>query len=334
MTDTLVTRMWQWTKDKLRLGYGILVESGRRYGEYRVNRMSAAVAYRAMFAIAPLILIATWVFGLIIGTEEAQTSLYSAIADFAGEQVAELVEQLVVSAATGATAAAIIGFGLFLWTASSLFLELQRDLNDIFDVPSDYQSGVVAYVVQRGLGFLSTLAVGLLLIVIWALNLIWSLFDELFAGRGLGVLHDIIGAVAPIVSLILMPILFAVLLQSFVRLRISKRALYLGSIFTSVIFVISTFGVSLYFQWDANTTATEVAGAVFVILFAAFLLSSVFLYGAIVTRVYEHFLNTGNLRPDGPPEPEVVVGQPEPALPLATLAGFLGGLLVAWRRKQ
>lgn len=327
--------MWDRLKSITVFAFQVLWEAGQRYGPERVPRMAAAISYRMIFAIAPLMLIAVWVFGLVIGDDgDARQEIMDRIRDFGGEQMAEAVETFVDSAVAGGDIAAVVGFALLLWTASSLFLEVQNDLNDIFEVPSEHTTGVVSFVTKRGLGFLWTLGLGLLVMLFWGLGLVWGLFAGFFEGQGLRILHEVVGWAAPLVSLVVLPILFALVLQTLTRTRVRARAVYFGSIFTSVVFVLSTFGIRLYFEFDADTSASQVAGAFFVILFATFVLSSVFLYGALVTRVYNQYLETGEVGGEDQSIPDVVVTEPEPSMPMAAVLAFLGGLFVGWRRKR
>ncbi len=328
-------KMWNWLKDRAVFTFSVLREAGVAFGQDRANRMSAAVAYRMIFALAPLMLIALWVFGLILGDSTgAEQEMLDRIESIAGTQVAGAVSILIASAIETGDAAAVVGFVLLLWTSSSLFLELQNDLNDIFEVPYDHITGVAAFIRQRGLGFLWTLGLGVLLITVWAVNFLWGFFESLFDRSGLRLFHDVIGQLSPFVSLVVLPVLFALVFQSLTRVRVRRRALFFGSAFTSVMFVISAFGIGLYFNWDENTSASQFAGALFVILLATFVLSAVFLYGAEVTNVYHRYIETGEIEAEEPPGPEVVVAQPEPAMPLAAVLGFLGGLFVGWRRRS
>ncbi len=268
--------------------YGILREAGERYGRDRVNRMSAAVAYRMIFAVTPLMLVAVWVFGKIVGSNsEAEQQLIDAISNLAGPTVAEALQTFVGTAITGADTAAIIGFVLLIWTASTLFIEVQNSLNDIFGVPYDYTSGPIAYMRKRGLGFLWTLGLGVLLVVVWGVNAVWGFFESVFERNGMSTVHEVVQLLSPVVSLILLPVVVALVFQSLIRVEVRRKALYLGSIFTSIAFLITAYGIGLYFSWDSDTSASQVAGALFVILLATFVLSGVFLFGAVVTKTYD-----------------------------------------------
>lgn len=313
----------------------ILKAAGKEYGEDRVARMSAAVAYRAIFALAPLLLLAVFVFGVFIGSNvEAQAQIFDAVERYAGGQVADSVDDVLDSFEDSRNPAAVFGFLLLLWTASALFMELQNSLNDIFGVSRERTSGVVAFIRKRGIGFLFALGLGLVLIGVWLLNFIWNFLGGLFP-EDLEPVHRLIGILAPIVSLVVLPLVIAVSIQVLSRVKLRWRAVWWGSFFTSVLFLAAAYGTGLYFEW-AGATAAGVAGSIFIILLLAFILSTVFLFGAEVTKVYDHYLDNGEVTPTAASAspPEVVVAEPDRSAPMAAVFAFLAGLFVGWRRRD
>ena len=95
----------------------------------------------------PLLIIAVAVLGSFLGSqEEAQQEIVEGIESVLGPEVARIVDDILTSALGSTSTAYLIGGILLVWTASSLFLEMQRDLNDIFDVPHEEVAGIVAMV--------------------------------------------------------------------------------------------------------------------------------------------------------------------------------------------
>lgn len=318
--------------------FEILKVAGKEYGADRVARMSAAVAYRAIFALAPLLLLAVFVFGLLIGGNgQARVEILDAVDRFAGGQVEDAVNDVLGSVEDTRNAAGVFGFLLLLWTASALFMELQNSLNDIFHVPHERTSGVVAFMRKRGIGFLFALGLGLVLVAVWLLNFVWNLLEGLFPAD-LAAVHDVIGVLTPLVSIVVLPFVIALSFQVLSRVKVRWRAVWWGSFFTSVAFLAAAYGTGLYFS-ESGATAAGVAGSIFIILLLAFILSSVFLFGAEVIKVYNDYLMSGEIStPQDEPEavvdePEAVVDEPETAAPLAAVFGFLAGLFVGWRRR-
>lgn len=325
--------MWAKTKDAANVTYEIFKSAAKQYGIDRVNRMAAAVAYRTMFALAPLLLVAVSVLGIFVGDVEARGEILDAVGRVAGETIEEALADFLRSVSQSSGVAGFVGFALLLWTSSSLFMELQNNLNDIFDVPREKTTGVMGFVVKRGLGFLWAFSLGLLLVAIWLLNSLWQFVDG-FLPPSFDPVHEVISYLAPVVSLLILPFLFALIFQSLTRVSVRWRAIWWGSFFTAAVFLLATYGTGLYFSL-AGTTAVGIAGSIFVVLLLAYVLSAVFLFGAEVTKVYDSYLDGVSLEfLDKDEQPEAFVDIPEPALPLAALLAFLGGLLIGWRRKQ
>jgi len=324
-------------KTNLKLAYDVIVAAGKEFGADRVSRMAAAVAYRTMFALAPLFLLAVSIFGLVLGNnDDARAEVLMRVRQFAGPEVQGALETFIGSVEVAGGTAALLGIVLLFWTASSLFIEIQADLNDIFHVPQEEVSGVKGFVRKRLLGFLWVLGVGIALIAIWLVNAVWRFFGDEILPAGVERVHFVVGLLAPLVSVILLPFLLALFFRTMSAVRLRWRAIWWGSFFTSVGFLAAAYGVGLYFSWEGDSV-NKAAAALFVILLLAFVMAAVFLFGAEVTKVYGDYLARGEVKPPSAREqyrPEVVVSQPDRPIPLAALFAFVAGLFVGWRRRS
>lgn len=324
-------------KKRLYFAYEVLFEAGQAFGVHRANRMAAAIAYRAMFAAAPLLIIATAIVGPLIGEDTIRQEILESVTTAFGPEVAASVEVLLEGVLTVSSTTAVIGVALLFWTASSLFLEMQHDLNDIFDVPYEFVSGVFSLAKKRGIGFLWAFALGLGLMGIWLLNLVWRFLDGLFPDQ-LTALHRVLAFLTPLLSFVLLPVVFALIFQTMTVVKVRWRAVWWGGFITSLMFLVSAYGIGIYFEYFDHTSAASVAASFVVVLFLAYLLSSVFLFGAEVTKAYDVYLVRGeiggSLFLEPPPPTEVVVSEPPDvaAVPKVAVFAFLSGLFVAWRR--
>ncbi|MFQ5523821.1 MAG: YihY/virulence factor BrkB family protein [Acidimicrobiia bacterium] len=277
-------------REKLVVAFQILMEAGNGFGTHRAGRMGAAIAYRAMFAMTPLLIIAVAVMGSVVGnSEEARREILDTISRVAGPKITDAVATFITSAAEFNQPAAVVGGLLLLWTVSSLFLELQHDLNDIFGVPYTHLTGLAAVALKRAIGFLWAMGLGLAVLGVWLLNLAWR-FLAGFLPESFEPLHTIVSLVTPLVSFIILPFLFGLIFQTLTSVKIHWRAVWLGGLFTSVLFLAAAYGIGLYFSLRPGSGAYAAAGSFFVVLLTAFLLASVFLFGAEVTRAYHERL--------------------------------------------
>jgi len=331
--DRIIERLPGWAKRPA----AILAEAAEEYGRDRASRMAAAIAYRTIFALAPLLILALAILGWFLGSQaEAQSAILESIEAIAGSDVADLVGSLLTSALASANTAAIIGLILLLWTGSSLFIEMQRDLNDIFDAPAESVTGIVAMIRTRGIGFLWAVGLGVLLIVTWLLNAIWRFIGELLPDS-MATAHQLISVLAPIVSLLLLPVVFALIFQTMTAVTIPWRAVRVGGGFTAAVFLAASYGMGVWFELFEPTTALGFAGSFVVVLFLAYFLSMVFLFGAEVTRVYaDRLVPVETERSEVPvhSDPQVLVAEPLEGFPRTAVVAFLVGLVVGWYRRE
>jgi len=331
--DRLIKRLPRWARPPAE----ILAAAANEYGLDRAGRMSAAIAYRTVFALAPLLIIGVAVLGSFLGSRaQARREIIRAIEEFAGPEVADVIGSIVVSALGSVDSAAIVGGVLLLWTASSLFLEMQHDLNDVFDVPYERVRGVLATVRSRGIGFLWAFGLGIALIAIWLLNAVWRYLGDLLP-PSMSNVHGVVAYVTPLVSVVLLPVIFGLVFQTMTAITINWRAVWVGGLFTATVFVAASYGVGLYFQNFDSPTALGFAGSFVVIIFLAYFLSSVFLFGAEVTKVYATRLAQRDLAASPAPtshDPQIVVAEPGEGVRQAAFLAFVAGVLVGWRRRR
>lgn len=274
----------------LRASFEVGREAVRSYGRDRVGRMAAALAYRTLFAVAPLLLLALGVFSLVIGDrEEARATVVGALGVLLGPDATEAIESLVSSAVVASDATAIIGLALFAWASSSLFMDLQMSLADIFRVPREQMSGWRAFLRRRAVAIAWSLGFGLLFIVIWVANATAGWLVELIP-ETFELARGVVELGARVFALVLAPLVFMVMYRTMIRVPIRDGALLLGGVVTSVAFLATSYAAAIYFSWDRETPAGQIAGSVVVLLLLAYLLSSAVLMGAEVTRVYHERL--------------------------------------------
>jgi len=329
--------MWNKVVARAKLTYQVFFAAAKEFGDDRGSRMASAIAYRVMFALAPMFLLAVSILGIFLGSNEAaQLEINQRVTELAGSAVADALQTFLVSVEVSGSTAAIVGTILLFWTSSSLFIEIQGNLNDIFHVPQERVSGVMGFIRKRTLGFLWVIGVGVALIAIWVINAMWRFFGDEILPPGAERVHFFVGLLTPIVSVILLPLLLGLFFQTMSAVKLRWRAIWWGSFFTSLSFLAAAYGTGLYFSWDSDTSASQVAASIFVILLLAFVLASVFIFGAEVTKVYNDYLMGGRVAPPGDRTVEIsepVVAEP-PSVASSTLVAFLAGLAVGWRRRR
>lgn len=322
--------------ERFRVALAVSKQASKEYGRDLVSRMAAAISYRTMFALAPMLVVAVSVAGLVLGgNAEAQAAITEAIAEVAGAEVAETVSNLLERAFESADTAALIGIAILLWSSSTLFLELQRALNDIFDMPLPEEKRLRVLAVQRGVGVLWTVGVGILLIALFAVNAATQIAGDTIS-RFLDVPEALVSFAGFVVSFAFMVLVFGIIFQTLTIGKIPWKAVWVGAGFTAVAFAIAGFLTGLYFELFEQPTALGVTSSIVVLLFLAYGLSSVFLFGAQVSHSYwelvydadeSHLLFLDEAEPEAAPEESS-------GLSMTALAAFVIGFFIGRTRRK
>ncbi|MBC7682494.1 MAG: YihY/virulence factor BrkB family protein [Ferruginibacter sp.] len=249
--------------------------------------MGAALAYYTMFSLAPLLLIAISVAGLVFGEEAARGEIFGQLRNFMGDQGASTVQGLLVSVHKPSEGMAATALGVFLLFigAASVFGELQNALNRIWRAPVANTSSWVSIVRERLLSFGMILAMGFLLIVSLVVSAALSTTERWLQpifGDWL-VVAAVINAVG---SFLLVALMFALIYKIMPRARVEWKDVWIGSIVTALLFTAGKSLIGLYVGRSGVASAFGAAGSLVVILVWVYYSAQIFLIGAEFTWCY------------------------------------------------
>ncbi|HUR42936.1 MAG TPA: YhjD/YihY/BrkB family envelope integrity protein, partial [Aestuariivirga sp.] len=113
--------------------------------------MGAAIAYYAIFSIAPLLIIAIAIAGFFFGVEAAQGQIYAQAKGLLGPEGALALQGLVESASKPAQGfvATIIALAVMAFGATGVFAELQGAMDRIWQVPTIKTPSGLWYMIRR-----------------------------------------------------------------------------------------------------------------------------------------------------------------------------------------
>jgi membrane protein len=307
----------------------------------------AAIAYYTVFSLAPLLVIAIAIAGLVFGDEAARGAVADQIQGLVGREAAEAVQGMIRGAADtghGGLATAIGFFTLFL-TASGTFSELQGALNAVWKTEAPAEGGGTVQVVSR---FLRAKAAAIGLVAATGFLLLVSLMVSAVVsalGAWLGNVMPGMRVLAMALNLVLSVGLIAALLAAIYKVlpdrHIAWRDVIVGALVTSVLFAIGKSLIGWYIGSGAIATSFGAAGSLAVLLLWVYYSAQIFLFGAEFTRAWAGILAeqpNPRLARSGA-SPAATSERPrtkKPGLSLGRLAGAVsvGALLARLRRKS
>jgi membrane protein len=265
--------------------------------------MGAALSYYTVFSIAPLLLIAISVAGLVFGQSTAQDAIIDQLRLLMGEAGADAIRQLLknVSRPSEGIAGMVVGGVVLLVGATSVFAELQDDLNRIWDAPArEKAAGWWLWLRTRLLSMGMILAIGFLMLVSLAASAAFDAFAA-WSNALVGAEEAAAHVVNFIVGLLLTTVMFGLIYRFMPQERVQWRDVAIGALVTAVLFAIGKFAIGLYIGRSALASGFGAAGSLAVLLAWVYYSAQIFLFGAEFTWAYAHV--AGSHSAGGSPSP-------------------------------
>jgi membrane protein len=254
----------------------------------RPTQLAAALAYYGVFSFAPVIYLAFFLAGIFINETFAAERFYTRLESVFGSEMAIFIENTVtaISSASNSNSViiSIVSFLALLFAASGIFFQLQYALNTIWQTTVTTQEVTRAFLKQRLFSFLMVIALGLLVILITAVNVIFVWFGSIIE-----IFFPATGWVSLLNFLVLVGVIIlsnAFLFKVLPEVKITWRDVFPGALLTTILMIIGGLVFGLYFQLGGVGSAFEAAGAFAVMLIAIYTFAQIFLFGAVFCRAY------------------------------------------------
>jgi membrane protein len=251
----------------------------------RCLSMGAAIAFYAIFSLAPVLLIVIAIGSLVFGGDVAQTAVLAQFGGLIGPSGAESVARILSSASHFGSGVwgTVIGIGTFLVTASGAFGELQADLNAIWRAPPPKYSSILAFLIARLLSFAMIAVIAFLLLISLTFDALASAAMQFFRWQDEAVM---VTAVNLAISVVMSGMLFTLIFQVLPSVRISLRNVVPGALLTAVLFVLGKFVIGFYLGRSNIATTYGAAASVITLMLWVYYSAQILLFGAEFVKAY------------------------------------------------
>jgi membrane protein len=275
-------------KFSFKLVWASLKESFTGFGDHKVTKLSASLAYFTTFSIGPLLIVIIFIAGKVFGDEAAEGTVFNQIKGFIGPDGAAQIQTIIKNAALSGKSgiSAVIGIITLLIGATTVFGEIQDSINSIWGVKAKPKAGIMKLVTTRLLSFGMIASLGFLLLVSLAVTAV----VEGIGGRLKEVFPDIAVVVLYIVNLVItlgvVTVLFAIIFKVLPDIKIKWKDIWPGALATAILFMIGKFLISLYISKSDIGGTYGSAGSLVVLIVWIYYSSMILYFGAEFTKAY------------------------------------------------
>jgi membrane protein len=275
---------------KLSQAWPLMRETASSWSDDHAQSMGAALAYYTVFSIAPLLLIVISIAGLLFGIEAARGEILGQLRGLMGDAGARAVQSLLesVNQPKQSALASMVGLVTLLVGATTVFRELQDDLDRIWHAPARKAGGGLMRLLRaRLLSFGMILGIGFLLMVSLVLSAAIAALGKWW-GPMFGEWETVARLVNLAVGFALTTAVFAMIYKIMPRVHIRWHDVWIGAAVTALLFSIGKLLIGLYIGKSSVTSGFGAAGSLVVLLLWVYYSAQIFLLGAEFTWVYAH----------------------------------------------
>jgi membrane protein len=294
----------------------LLQEAARGWVEHRAQRLGASLAFYTTLALAPLSIIAIAVAGYFFGEEAARGGIVDQIEHLVGRDSAFAIEALIQKASEPqqSRVATLISIGLLMIGATSVFAELKDSLDTIWEVKRKAGLGIWLIVKTQLLAFALVVGTGFVLLMSLLLTALLTAFTY-WISQWLPMPVWMVYLFDLSISLVVITFLFALIFKLLPDVVVSWKDVWVGAVFTAVLFMIGKFLIGLYIGSAGIGSVYGAAGSLVIVLVWTYYSSQILFFGAELIRAYAKRLHPVPVVPTEQAVPMAEMRLPSKAIP-------------------
>lgn len=277
----------QWMT-KIRYWGNLLRDAAKLWLDCNAFSYAGSLAFYTLFSLAPVVIIAVTVIGVVLGQDAAQGQIVEQLEDVMGLDAALAVERAVANSRPEEAGflPGILGIGALLVGATTVFAQMQYSLNMIWGVAANpKRNSILAFLISRFFSLTIVLAIGFVLLVSLLLGVALRTFLY-FADQYIPVSPFLVEGMETLVSLGVITLLFATIFKVLPDVVLNWKDVLIGALVTSVLFSLGRYAIAAYLSYAAPASAYGAAGSVVLILLWVYYSSLILLFGAAFTKVH------------------------------------------------
>ena len=268
----------------------------KEWGDDKVPRLGAALAYYTVFSLAPLLIIAISIAGLVFDQEAARGEVTRQLATLINDDAAQAINEIIQQSSNQRSGiiGTLIGVATLLFGASGVFGQLKDAMNTIWGVQPKPGRGIWGIVQERFFSFTMVLGVGFLLLVSLIISTLLEAGKNWLFGAEIGIVFQIINL---IVSFGIITVVFGLLFKFLPDVKMAWRDVWIGAALTALLFTIGKFAIGQYLSTSSTASTFGAAGSLIIVLLWVYYSSQILFFGAELTQVYANMYGS-HVQPD------------------------------------
>jgi membrane protein len=264
----------------------IFVHAGGLWLEHNAFVHAGSLAFYTLFSLAPIVIIAVSVAGILFGEEAARGEIVAQLESLVGRDGARAVEDAVSRSRLEVAGLfpTIAGLAALVVGATTVFAQMQLSLNSIWGVATrPERSSLLVLLRTRLLSLAIVLTIGFVLLVSLLLSVALRAVIR-YADSWIPLSGAVLTGAEVVLFFAVTTLLFAVIFKVLPDVLVAWADVWIGAASTAAMFMAGRHLIAVYLAYAAPESTYGAAGSLVLILLWVYYSSLILLFGAALTK--------------------------------------------------
>jgi membrane protein len=266
----------------------LLLDTFNKFNDDNAIKLGASLSYYTLFSLPPLLIIVISLGGIFFGEDAIRGQIVHQIKGIVGESSAIFIQNTLsnIQISQKGNIAAVIGIALLVFSASTVFAEIQSSINYIWGLRTKPNKGIIRFVMNRLVSFSMIASLGFILMVSLMLNSFLKLIsNSLLTFLNIEQINLVFLINGSIVFLVICT-LFTIIFKTLPDANIRFRDAFVGAVFTSALFMLGKVLIGYYLETTEVGSFYGAAASIALLMTWVYYSAIILYFGAEFTIVY------------------------------------------------
>ena len=277
-----------WTIFRKTLAAKLIGDTVRGFINDNVMLYAASIAFYAIFSLPAILILMVFVGSVFYGQQAVQGQLYDQIAMHVGDNIALQIENILknVEISDAGAVGKTVGIATLLFSATTVFVNIQLALNEIWGVRAKPKKGWLKLIVDRLFSFVIVASLGFILLASLLADTFITVSQQFLVQFFSDYTVYLLQTASFILLVALLTVVFTTVFKVLPDARVRWRDVWVGALVTTILFVIGKELIGLYLSSSTLSSTYGAAGSLVLLLIWIYYSAVIFLVGAEFTKVY------------------------------------------------
>lgn len=268
----------------------ILKDTFKHFQEDSPMTYGASIAFYTIFSLPATLVLIIYIGSTFAEEQLVQGELFDHIRYLVGESSAQQLQRIMENARTSESQllAKVIGIGTLMFSATTVFVNVQEALNHIWHVKPKPKRGIIKFIMDRVFSFAIVTGLGLILLVSLVIDFLLTIFNDFLERLLSEATVYLIQILSYSISLATVTLVFALIFKILPDAKVKWKDVWAGALVTTALFGIGRYLINLYLSNSNIATTYGVAGSLVLVLIWIYYSAIILLLGAEFTKAFSN----------------------------------------------